>query len=243
MTVATFKKMGFIPEAAPAAGPAHKIVIAVDGPAASGKGTLAKLLAERLGYAYLDTGALYRAVAFATLEMGGDPAKIADVRPALDIVKRKLTAELLANPALRTPAVSEGSSKVAALPEVRIDLLEYQRAFAKNPPGDVGGAVLDGRDIGTVVCPEADIKFFVTAAAKERARRRFEELKTTYPDMTLEQVLLDIQQRDQRDSTRKVAPTVAASDAYILETTRLTPAEGLEEAVAVIQSKFLAETE
>jgi len=157
----------------------HKIVIAVDGPAASGKGTLARKIAERLGYAYLDTGALYRAVALATLEIAGDPSRIEDVKPAVGIIKRNLTQELLSSHALRRPDVSEAASKVAALPEVRSELLEFQREFAKNPPGDVGGVVLDGRDIGTVVCPGADIKLFVTATPEERARRRFQGI--TFP--------------------------------------------------------------
>jgi cytidylate kinase len=219
--------------------PQQKVVIAVDGPAASGKGTLAKMMADRLGYAYLDTGALYRAVALATLELGGDPAKFIDVAPGLEIIKRHLTPELLANPALRGHKISEAASKVAALPEVRASLLEYQRAFAKNPPGDVGGAVLDGRDIGTVVCPEADLKFFVTASIEERARRRFNELKNSNQNLTLEKVLQDIQQRDQRDSSRKVAPTAAAPDAHILDTTRLAPPEVLQTAIALITAQFL----
>lgn len=244
MSVVTFKKTNSALQLEPTIDAAHhKVVIAVDGPAASGKGTLAKMIAERLGYAFLDTGALYRAVGLATLELGGNPSNVDDVLPALAIVKRNLTPELLANPALRNPDVAQAASQVAALPEVRIDLLDYQRSFAKNPPGDVGGAVLDGRDIGTVVCPDADIKFFVTASPEERARRRFEELKHRFSDMTFEKVLLDIQQRDQRDSSRKVAPTAAATDAYVLETTKLSPAQGLEEAVAVIQSRFIAATQ
>lgn len=220
----------------------RKVVVAVDGPAASGKGTLARKMAERLGYAYLDTGALYRAVALATLEMGGDPANIEDVKPAMVMAKRYLTPELLANPALRSYEVSEAASRIAALPEVRIDLLDYQRSFANNPPGNVGGVVLDGRDIGTVVCPEADIKFFVTAAPQERARRRFEELRKRHPYMTYEDVLADLLQRDQRDASRKMAPTIAASDAYILDTTNMPPAAALEEAVHIIHSKFLSES-
>lgn len=218
----------------------RKIVIAVDGPAASGKGTLAKMMAQRLGYAYLDTGAIYRAVALATLEMGGDPSNVADVEPALEMIKRNLTPELLANPILRRPEVSEASSKIAVLPQVRISLLEYQRDFAKNPPGDVGGAVLDGRDIGTVVCPQADIKFFVTADPEERAHRRFKELQRQHPELTPEKILYDIILRDQRDSSRKVAPTLAAADAYVLDTTKLSPAEVLDEAIQIARARFLA---
>ncbi|MFH1158068.1 MAG: (d)CMP kinase [Pseudomonadota bacterium] len=219
------------------------MVIAVDGPSASGKGTLARKMAERLGYAYLDTGALYRAVALATIELGGDPAEFKEVEPALKIIKNNLTPELLGNAALRTCEVSEAASKIAVLPQVRIGLLEYQRDFARNPPGDVGGAVLDGRDIGTVVCPDAGIKFFVTASAGERARRRFEELKARCPDLTPEKVLEDIRQRDQRDSKRNMAPSIAAADACVLDTTNLTPAEVLEEAVNIVRARFLAGSE
>jgi cytidylate kinase len=236
MSMHPFKKA--LPQ--PAVAPQHKMVIAVDGPAASGKGTLAKMMADRLGYAYLDTGTLYRAVALATLEMGGNPTKFSDVEPALEMIKRNLTPELLANPVLRRPEVSEASSKVAALQEVRRDLLEYQREFAKNPPGDVGGSVLDGRDIGTVVCPEADIKFFVTASPDERAHRRFKELKTRHPDLTPESVLQDITERDQRDSTRATAPTRAAPEAHVIDTTRLSPPEVLDEAIKVVRAHFLA---
>ena len=248
---APFRKTDFIPQkpqqnAATDDAQQKKIVIAVDGPAASGKGTLARRLAERLGYAYLDTGALYRAVGLAVLETGGNPANWADVSMAVDIIRRNLTPELLSNPALRSPEVSDAASKVAAIPEVRQALLDYQRAFAANPPGNVGGAVLDGRDIGTVICPTADIKFFVTASVEERARRRFEELKTTSPDKgattNQAQVLADLTRRDARDQTRSIAPTLAAQDAYVLDTTTLNVAETLDEAINVIRARFLSET-
>jgi cytidylate kinase len=243
MNTLNFRKTDFIPDATPQdeSTKAH-IVIAVDGPAASGKGTLARKLAERLGYAWLDTGALYRAVALATLEMGGDPTNAADVMPAVSIVKRNLTPELLANPALRTPDVSSASSKVAAIPEVRLELLDFQRNFAANPPGKTGGAVLDGRDIGTVVCPNADIKFFITASVDERARRRFAEVQASNPDATYITILEDLIARDERDSTRKVAPTRAADDAYVIDTSKLNVPQVLEEAIAVIRSKFLDKT-
>jgi len=236
--VLNFRKTDFVTDQAAQ----KKTVIAVDGPAASGKGTLAKKLAERLGYAYLDTGALYRAVAMATLEIGGDPASLQDVQPALDIIKRNLTPELLSNPALRTPEVSDAASKVAALPEVRAALLQFQRDFAANPPGYVGGAVLDGRDIGTVVCPDADVKFFVTAAPEERARRRFEELKATDSSANYDKVLNDLKIRDARDAGRKNAPTAVAEDAYTLDTTTLNATQALDEAIKVIRANFLAET-
>lgn len=244
MSSPNFRKTDFIPKEQPEGKQQSKgkIIIAVDGPAASGKGTLAKRLAERLGYAYLDTGALYRAVALATLETGGDPSSFDDVSPALAIVKRNLTPELLENPELRSPEVAEASSKVAALPEVRIDLLDYQREFANNPPEGKGGAVLDGRDIGTVVCPKADIKFFVTASVEERAKRRLEELKVSRSEVTYDKVLNDLKERDQRDTLRKVAPTIAADDAYVLDTTVLNPQQTVEEAISVIRARFLEET-
>lgn len=243
---ANFRKTDFIPQPKAAGDANKKTVIAVDGPAASGKGTLARKLAERLGYAYLDTGALYRAVGLATLESGGNPDSWQDVQTAVAIITRNLTPELLASPALRTPEVAEAASKVAVIPEVRQALLDYQRAFAANPPGNVGGAVLDGRDIGTVICPNADVKFFVTASVEERARRRFEELKSTSPDkgaiLSQSQVLADLKRRDERDQSRATAPTKSAADAYVLDTTALNAQQALDQAISVIRAKFLSET-
>lgn len=233
--------------------PGKRLVIAVDGPAAAGKGTLAVSLAQRLGLGYLDTGALYRAVALAVVETGGDAGDIHDARPALDIVRRNLTPELLGAPALRTPQVAQAASKVSALPEVRAALLDFQRNFTQNPQWaftadgtlttaieHIGGAVLDGRDIGTVVCPDADMKFYVTASAHVRAQRRFKDLVKTNPDIKLEDVLADQLARDERDATRATAPMRAAQDAYVLDTTALTPDEVLEEAVAIIRARFLS---
>jgi len=242
MTIMHFRKTDFLPSSKLYTRSRRPLIITVDGPAASGKGTLARRMAARLGYAYLDTGALYRAVALATLETGGNPMNWECARQGLDIVKRNLTPELLANPAIRTAEVSQAASKVAAIPEVREALLQYQRDFAHTPPGSVGGVVLDGRDIGTVICPDADIKFFVTASPEERAERRYNELKPQNPALTLDMVLADLQARDKRDRERSVAPTFSAPDAYILDTTGLTPAETLEESIAVIRSRFLEET-
>lgn len=234
---------------------AKRLVIAVDGPAAAGKGTLAINLAKRLGLGYLDTGALYRAVALAVIETGGDATTITDVRPALDIIKRNLTPELLSNPAIRTPQVAEAASKVSALPEVRAALLDFQRDFTQNPQWaftvdgtlttaveHIGGAVLDGRDIGTVVCPEADIKFFVTASAEVRAERRFKELSARNPDVTYAQILADQLARDERDQTRATAPLRAATGAYVLDTSSLTAEDVLDEAMAIIRSRFIADS-
>ena len=236
--------------------PGRKMIVAVDGPAAAGKGTLAVNLAKRMGLGYLDTGALYRAVGMAVIETGGDPANSADVAPALDIVSRNLTPELLASPELRDPAVAIAASKVSAIPAVRAALLDFQRDFAANPRwafavdgtlttavANIGGCVLDGRDIGTVVCPDADMKFFVTADPKVRAQRRLRELQMTgQTGFTFEQVLSDLTARDARDAGRATAPTKAAADAYLLDTSHLDAGQTLEEALAIIRSKFLAET-
>lgn len=235
----------------------RKLVITVDGPAASGKGTLAVNLARRLGLGYLDTGALYRAVALATLESGGRPDRIAEVAPALEIVRRNLTPELLSSPAIRTPDVAEAASQVSALPEVRAALLDFQRDFARDPRwaftvdgtlttavDRIGGAVLDGRDIGTVVLPDADLKFFVTAATPVRAMRRWKELQAKgFTTMTLAKVEADLTARDLRDSTRDAAPMKAADSAYMLDTTHLDADGALEEALAIVRARFLAETD
>lgn len=220
--------------------PAKKktVVIAVDGPAASGKGTLAKAIAAQLGYAYLDTGALYRAVAFETLQAGGDPSKIEDVQKVLKDVKKKLSPEYLSDPVLRTPPVAEASARVAALQDVRKAVRNYQTSFAKNPPGGEPGAVLDGRDIGTVVCPGADVKLFITADAQERAKRRFLELKGRVPGLTLETVLDDINRRDQNDMNRQHSPLKAADDAHILDTTQLDRQQALDAALQIVASKI-----
>ncbi|HYD18235.1 MAG TPA: (d)CMP kinase [Patescibacteria group bacterium] len=238
MSILTFRKTDFIPDNAAQ----QKIVIAVDGPAASGKGTLAKKMAERLGYAHLDSGALYRAVAMTALEIGADCNLFSDVEPALKIVLRNLTPELLSCPDLRTPEVSEAASKVSAIPQVRDALLKHQRDFAHNLPAYVGGVVIDGRDIGTVVCPDADIKFFVTASVEERARRRYLELQSEKKEASFVKVLEDLKARDHRDTTRKVAPLVAAEDAYILDTTTLSPSQTLDETISVIRSRFLSDS-
>lgn len=196
------------------------MIIAVDGPAASGKGTLGRRLAAHYGLVYLDTGALYRAVARDLLATGGDPA---DAEAAAAIARR-LDRETLDDPALRTPEVGAAASAVAAHPLVRQVLLEYQRAIAREP----GGAVLDGRDIGTVVCPDADVKLFVTASPEERARRRYAELKESGTSLSLEDVRQATLERDERDRSRAVSPLEPAADAHLLDTTDL----GIEAAFA-----------
>ncbi len=205
------------------------MIIAIDGPAASGKGTLAKKLAARYGLRHLDTGSLYRAVAYDVLEAGGDPANVDDAV----LAARKLEPSGIPVDALRTPAVSEAASVVAAIPEVRSAILAFQRDYAAQPPG----AVLDGRDIGTVVCPNADAKLFVIASSQARARRRYLELAARDSSVREEDVLTDIEARDRRDRERTVSPMTKADDAYLLDTTNLDIETAFEAAVAIIDGR------
>tara|TARA_R110002074_G_scaffold103980_13_gene224403 strand:- start:785 stop:1411 length:627 start_codon:yes stop_codon:yes gene_type:complete len=196
--------------------------VAIDGPAASGKGTISKAIAAHFGFAHLDTGLLYRAVAAKVLA-GLEPAQAA----------RELVTNDLENDALRAPAVAQEASKVAAIPEVRAALVDFQRSFAAR----AGGAVLDGRDIGTVICPEAQVKLFVTAAAEVRARRRFEELSGKGLDVTFDEVLADVRARDARDMGRADAPLRPAIDAAQIDTTKMAIADAVAAAVAMIDAK------
>lgn len=191
-------------------------VVAIDGPAAAGKGTLARRLAERLGFAHLDSGKLYRAVAHAAILRGVDPGD----GPATAALAAALDPSRLDDPALKTEAVSKAASQVAAHPQVRSALLEFQRRFAASPPGKEG-AVVDGRDIGTVVCPHAPAKLFVTASVEERARRRHAELRERGEEAIYSDVLEELRARDRRDTERAVAPLAQAKDAYVLDTTDL----------------------
>lgn len=192
-------------------------VVAIDGPAASGKGTLARRLAEHFGFAHLDTGALYRATALLVLNEAGDPANPSTAEAAA----RRIERALLSDPRLRGDTVAEAASVVAAIPAVRRALLAWQRDFAWHPPAAARGAVLDGRDIGTVVCPGADLKLFVTAAVEARARRRVKELREQGAAAIYENVLQDLKTRDARDSGRPAAPLAAAPDAAVIDTTML----------------------
>jgi cytidylate kinase len=189
------------------------MIIAIDGPAASGKGTLGKRIAAYYGLAHLDTGKLYRAVARDTRALGCDPA---DAGAALAAAKA-LDLTTLDDPYLTDGRLGEAASIVASHPGVRKELLAYQRAFARRKPG----AVLDGRDIGTVICPDADVKLFVTAAPEERARRRYLELRQAGNSISEAEVLADIRRRDERDKSRAAAPLVQAEDAVLLDTTNL----------------------
>ena len=210
------------------------MIVAIDGLAASGKGTLAKRLAQELGFAHLDSGLIYRAVGWKVLEEGGEDLESAAIMAAIT-----LRPEDLNNPDLRTEIVAQAASKVAAIPEVRKAVLDFQRNFAKNPPGGAKGAILDGRDIGTVVCPDAEVKIFVAASPEERARRRFEELKPGHPGLMLEAVTADIVERDRRDTEREIAPAVPASDAHLLDTTNLSIDSVVAEAKALVLSARL----
>ena len=189
------------------------MIIAVDGPAAAGKGTIARALAQHFSYHHLDTGTLYRRVGLELLKSDGD---IHDSKIAAAIAQN-LHSYAYLDYELRTEAVGAAASIVASIPEVRAALLDYQRSFAEQEPG----AVLDGRDIGTVVCPDADVKLFITASPEVRAKRRLAELQANGADVTFEAVLQDIRQRDDRDQNRAVAPLMAAPDAVIIDTSEL----------------------
>lgn len=207
-----------------------QFTVAIDGPAAAGKGTISKAVAKDFGFAHLDTGLLYRAVGFKTLQL--EPEAITtDV--AVDLAKC-LTPEDLTNDSLRTGDVAQAASRVAVIPEVRDVLLEFQRTFAIRD----GGAVLDGRDIGTVICPSADVKMFVTASAEVRAERRFLELSAKGHDVERAGVLADVIARDKRDSERETAPLVAAEDAVIIDTSDLTIEDAIIAANKVVASVF-----
>ncbi|HEX6959885.1 MAG TPA: (d)CMP kinase [Ferrovibrio sp.] len=206
------------------------VTIAIDGPVAAGKGTLARRLAARYGYAYLDTGSLYRAVGAKVLRQGGDPDDAAVAAGAA----RSLTDRDLAAPDLRSEAVGLAASKVAAIPEVRAALLDYQRRFAAQPPDGKPGAVLDGRDIGTVVCPAAPVKLFVTASDEIRARRRHRELLDRGENASFEQVLADLRRRDAQDSARNTAPLKPAPDAHLLDTSNLDIEAAVAAAVDIV---------
>jgi CMP/dCMP kinase len=199
--------------------------IAVDGPAAAGKGTISRALAEHFGFRHLDTGLLYRAVGVRTMEEGRG---VIDRRLAADLAHH-LTAEDLERDGLRTSLAGRAASKVAALPEVREALLDFQKRFARRE----GGAVLDGRDIGTVICPEAEAKLFVTASPEVRAARRHAELGET---LGFEQILAEIRTRDAQDQEREAAPLLRAEDAHLLDTTNLTIDAAVAQAIAHVET-------
>jgi cytidylate kinase len=200
-------------------------VIAVDGPAASGKGTIARALAKQFGLPHMDTGLLYRAVALTLWRWGGDPASEFEAVRACDDLGFDPD-----DPELRSEPVSEIASRISVYPAVRAALLSRQQEFA----GQTGGAVLDGRDIGTIIAPDADVKLFVTASPEVRAQRRLEELLTRGMRAHYEDVLADIRARDERDSTRDVAPLRPAADAILLDTSDLTAEQAIAAALRLV---------
>ncbi|MBI1868865.1 MAG: (d)CMP kinase [Methylocystis sp.] len=206
------------------------MIIAIDGPAASGKGTLARLLAAHFGLPHLDTGLLYRATACALLDEG---------RPLDDVAAAVAAARGLAlrhfdDTRLRTREMGEAASLVAAMPDVRAALIDLQRGFASRPEG----AVLDGRDIGTVICPDAPVKIFVTASAETRARRRALELAARGENADYAGILADVRRRDERDSARSFAPLQAAQDAFMLDTTDLDIEQAFRAALEAVERKL-----
>lgn len=207
-----------------------KFVVAIDGPAAAGKGTIARAVADHFGLAHLDTGMLYRAVGKRALDQGRG---VIDEGVAVLCARQLSDADLKVSD-LRGALASRAASRVAAMPEVRAALLEYQRTFAARD----GGAVLDGRDIGTVICPKADVKIYVTAAPEVRAARRFSELADAGAQTSLAKVLYDIRSRDARDAERDTAPMRAAGDALLLDTTELAIDAAVAKATELIEKRI-----
>jgi CMP/dCMP kinase len=196
-----------------------KFTVAIDGPAAAGKGTISRAVAAQFGFEHLDTGLLYRAVGM----KGGDPV----------LAARGLTPEDLARDDLRSLAAGQAASEVAALPEVRSALTAFQRDFARRD----GGAVLDGRDIGTVICPDAEVKLFVTASAEIRARRRWLELGGKAADETYDEVLAQVRERDDRDMNRSDAPMRPAADAVMVDTSEMSIEDAVAFAIATVSAQ------
>ncbi len=208
------------------------MIIAVDGPTASGKGTIAKALAAHFGLPHLDTGLLYRAVGRQVQKTGGDPDNLGDALAAT-----AFPASVMNDPELRSEAIGGFASRVSVHPAVRQMLYERQRDFALQH----GGAVLDGRDIGTVIAPEAEVKLFVTASVEARAERRWKEMAERGQDRSLEEIVADLRQRDERDRTRAAAPLAAADDAILLDTSGLNREAAIAEAIRLAEQR-LAET-
>jgi cytidylate kinase len=222
-----------------------KPVIAIDGPSASGKGSISRGLAAALGYAHLETGLLYRYVGKEWLARRRD---VDDLDTATTIatelnsrVRRSEGLEILDDPALRTNAVAEAASMTSPHPLVRAALLEFQRNFAVQPPGGAKGAILDGRDIATVICPDAPVKLFVTASPEIRAERRRKELQSLGEIATYEQVLQEVRARDQRDQTRKTAPLIATAGSITIDTSNLSAEDAIGIALGIIR-RTLPET-
>ncbi|MCB9983749.1 MAG: (d)CMP kinase [Rhodospirillales bacterium] len=220
-----------------------KNIIAIDGPAASGKGTLARSLAELLGFAHMDTGALYRATALEVHDAGLSAQDENDARDGAQILAKKIAhatrpSDVLDNPALRTDQIGQQASKIAAYPRVREVLNKIQTDFAENPGGGFKGAVLDGRDIGTVITPNAPLKLYITASREVRAKRRLKELQSRGISATYEAVLKDMRERDTRDAERKTAPMKPADDAIVIDSSDLDASQMLEKAVSLAKERL-----
>ena len=203
-------------------------IVAIDGPAAAGKGTVSKAVAQHFGFAHLDTGLLYRVIGRVALEKVGPSLE----EEAVIALATEVTEADLQRDDLRTATVAQAASKVAVIPEVREALVAFQRSFAAR----LGGAVLDGRDIGTVICPNADVKLFVTASAEVRAERRYKELSGRGEGTDFETVLADVIARDERDSGRDVAPLAAAEDAVLLDTSEMSVEQAITAAIEAIEA-------
>ena len=210
------------------------MIIAIDGPSGSGKGTIAQLLGTELGFAVLDTGLLYRLLGYMVLEKKEDPSIKKNVLEALKHFQYDVSA--LHASVLREDSVAKAASIVAAYPEVRNALLSYQRAFAKNPPGNARGAILDGRDIGTVILPDADLKIFITANIQIRAQRRWKELQHREVMCMFDDVLRDLKDRDDRDMQRECSPLRTSSNAHVIDTSNLTPPMAVDKILTIIKS-------
>jgi len=215
------------------------MIVAIDGPAASGKGTIARALAREFGFAYLDTGSLYRKTAYLVLESDGDPSSLEDAVAAARVVSEQTVPD----DALRTRTVAEAASRVAAIAEVRAVLVDMQRDFGIDPPALADGAlaqgaVVDGRDIGTVIFPNADVKLFITASPEERARRRHLELVDRGQATEFATILSEVRARDERDASRPISPMKPAADAHLLDTTDLSIEAAFEAARDIVAAAF-----
>lgn len=217
-----------------------KKIIAIDGPAASGKGTLSRSLASHLNFAHMDTGALYRAVGFNVLSADNNPDNLEDALAACEVLKKQLSQpdNILYSAELRTDEVGNAASKVSIHQAVRDALVGIQRDFANHPAEGLQGAILDGRDIGTVICPDAPLKLFVTAKTEVRAKRREKELQSKGLDVTYEAVLEDMRARDARDSGRQAAPLKPAEDAITLDSSEMSPQALLDVALDYAKKTF-----
>lgn len=213
-------------------------IIAVDGPAASGKGTLARDLADELGFAYLDTGRLYRYIGQCILDNCGDPANEQEATAMAERVKDHLRPEDLEDPRLGGHEAGNAASRVAQFAGVRQALFDYQINFADNPPDGAPGAVIDGRDIGTVIAPDADVKLYITASPDIRAGRRFRQLQAAGEKVSYDDILQDMHARDKRDAGRQSAPMQQAEDAYVIDTSALDIAAAYAAVTRIVHNRL-----